>query len=423
MKGDGQKYTGVLAHPVWMCGFRPFFILTGTSAVVFMLGWLASLGGWSFARWLGFIPGGSMLWHGHEMLFGFGAAAIAGFVLTAIPEFTGTTGISRRDLLRLVLLWLGARLAYVLAAWWPSGLGIWPAAVFNLVFWLALLAHVMPAIWHDAQRRQLGFGWALGTLALVQLGFFASLVFSGNPLAWLHAGVGAMMVLIIVAASRISMSIMNQRVEQGRAGNESPDGPLYLARPPRRKLAIFTVVLCSVVEFFVGHNAITGWTALAAGAAMLNLLNDWHVGRRLFTRWALMLYASYWLVACGYIAMGAAWLGAPLTVAGGRHLLMAGAMALTIFTVMNIAGRIHAGRWLDRRIWFPLAGAAVVIAAVVRFMAGVLPLAMHAPFLWRVSGLFWVAAFVAYLVYAVPVLAASRPDGRTGCEGPVASHD
>lgn len=417
------KRAGITAHPVFMCGFRPFFILTGASAVVLMLAWLASLAGWTVVNGLASLPGGALFWHAHEMIFGFGGAAIAGFVLTAIPEFTNTQAISRRDLLILVVLWLAARCAYAMAGWWPQGLGLWPAAIFNLAFWLGLLSQVMPAIWGDAQRRQLGFGWSLAVLMGLQSGFFVSLGFGGDPLAWLHAAVGAMMVLIIVAASRISMSVMNGRVEAGRPGAEPSSQAIYLARPPRRKLAVFTVALCSAVEFFIGHNAITGWTALAAAAAMLNLLNDWHIGRRLFGRWALMLYASYWLLALGYAAMGLAWLGAPLTVAAGRHMLMAGAMALSILTVMNIAGRIHAGRWLDRRIWVLLAAATLVVATLLRAMAGMGAMAVHAPVLWWVSGGLWTTVFAVYLWYAVPVLASVRPDGRTGCQGPDAGRD
>lgn len=364
------------------------------------------------------VPGGALLWHAHEMLFGFGGAAIAGFVLTAIPEFTNTRPISRNGLLVLVLLWLAARGAYLAAAWWSNGIGLWPAAGFNLSVWLALLVHVLPAVWGDTQRRHVSFGWVLLLLAGLQSGFFVSIALNTHSLAWIHASAGAMMVLIVVSASRISMSVLNRRVEAGRPGRDFGNEQVYVARPPRRKLAVFAIVLCSTVEFFMGHNAVTGWTALATAAAVLNLLNDWHVGRLLFTRWALMLYASYWLLALGYAAMGLAWLGAPVTVAGGRHILMAGAMALSIFTVMNIAGRIHAGRWLDGRVWVPLAATVLVIAALVRAAAGIGVVASHAPLLWWLSTALWTLAFAVYLYYAVPVLAGPRTDGRDGCDGP-----
>lgn len=411
----------VEAHPVFMCGFRPFFVLTPASAALFMAVWLAALAGWLPLLQAWPLAAGPVAWHAHELIYGFGMAAIAGFLLTAVPEFTGCAGASRRRMLALMLLWVGARVAFMLAPAWPPRIGIWPAALCNLGLAGALLAHLAPALWRDPERRHLSFAWALGGLAALQAGFFLALARGGDAMVWLHAAVGLLMVLIIVAISRISLRVVNGRVEDGRPGAPPPPDVGYLARPPRRHLAAFAIALCSAAEFVLGANAVTGWLALAAAAAMLNLMNDWHVGRHLFTRWALMLYASYWMMALGYGLMGAVWLGAPMTASTGRHLLMAGAMGLSIFAVMNIAGRLHAGQWLDRRAWLPLAAATIAGAAVLRAFAGLPLMAEFAnPHLVVLaSGLLWLAAFASYLWHAWPVLTGHRSDGRTGCAGPV----
>jgi len=78
------------ACPLFICGFRPFFVLTAVSAIGFMLTWVLLLGGW-LGGW--HPPGGPTAWHAHELLFGFAAAAVAGFALTAVPEFTATQAI------------------------------------------------------------------------------------------------------------------------------------------------------------------------------------------------------------------------------------------------------------------------------------------------------------------------------------------
>ncbi|MBQ9579363.1 MAG: NnrS family protein, partial [Ottowia sp.] len=103
------------AHPVWQCAFRPFFALAVLAAPGLMLLWVAFLA-------LGLplpasAPGGPYVWHAHELLFGVGGAAAAGFALTAAPEFTDTPEFAPRPVQRLVLLWLAARLAF-----WCSGL-------------------------------------------------------------------------------------------------------------------------------------------------------------------------------------------------------------------------------------------------------------------------------------------------------------
>jgi len=417
-----------------MCGFRPFFVLTAASAIVLMLAWLCLWQGWLRVDF----PGGSLLWHSHELIFGFASAAIAGFVLTAIPEFTQTPPIARAALLRVTLIWIAARLAYALAgvwsdlwslpgpgsesAWlggaWLTWLGLLPAAALNLGLWALLLKQVAPAVWRDPQRKHVSFAWALAALALLQQGFFLALPLQTDALAWLRAAVGVMMMLIVIAASRVSMAVMNGLIEQGRPGEPETQDVGYLARPPRRNLVVFCIAVCSLVEFALGHNAITGWTALAAAAAMLNLLNDWHVGKPLFaTRYAVMMYAFYWLVALGYALMGATWLGAPLTASAGQHVLMVGAMGLSIFTIMSMVGRIHAGLWLDRRPWIPCVAAGLALAALLRAGAGA-GSAWTQGLIWG-SGLLWIACFAAYLCMTWSVLTGVRSDGQEGCAEPL----
>ena len=403
--------------PVFMCGFRPFFLLTGASAVLMILAWLLMLRGLLPAG----MPGGSLVWHGHELLFGFVTAAIAGFVLTAVPEFTRTPIPPRRAVVQMTLLWLAARLAYLLAGAWPALIGLWPAALLNLALWLMLLREVLPRVWNAQERRHVSFAWAITALALLQLGFFVAAGSGGNPLAWLYLSVGLVMALIIIATSRVSMSVVNGLVEEGHPERQQTEEVGYLARPPRRNLAIVTILICSITEFFFGYDIITGWTALAAAAAMLNLLNDWHVGRPLFTRWALMLYASYWLIALGYGLMGAAWLGAPLLPSAGRHLLMAGAMGLSIFAIMMVAGRIHAGLWLDRRPWQPITATLLVLAALLRAASGIYLFVPWMSQLQAASGLLWAGCFAAYLAMNWSALSGPRSDGQSGCAEPLAT--
>uniref|UniRef100_UPI00333EE21E NnrS family protein n=1 Tax=Castellaniella defragrans TaxID=75697 RepID=UPI00333EE21E len=404
------------SHPVFMCGFRPFFVLVAASGILLVPVWLlvltGAVPGWQPA-------GGIIAWHAHELIYGFGMAAVAGFLLTAIPEFTHSPAIGPGPLRGLTLLWLGGRLAYAASAGWPDAIGLWPAAICDLALAGALLAQLAPALWRDPQRRHLGFAYALAALILLHIGFYVSVARGGDTIAWLRAAVGIFMILIVMAGSRVSMNVVNARIEAGRPG-EPPQGEVgYLARPPRRNLAVFCIGAASAVEFLAGPGLVTAWVALAAAAAMLNLLNDWHVGRPLLRRWALMLYGGYWLIGLGYAAMGLSWLGLPITASAGRHLLMAGAMALSTLTIMCIAGRIHAGLWLDRRRWAPAAAIALVLAAVLRAASGAAAASAWTLPLLVLSGLIWSAAFALYLWHAGPTLVGPRSDGQSGCAEPL----
>ncbi|WP_037008953.1 NnrS family protein, partial [Pseudomonas sp. RL] len=117
--------------PWLLCAFRPFFLATLASAVLLIGLWLGYLRGlWPLPTALG----GPLVWHAHELLFGFGLAAVAGFVLTAVPEFTRTAPVGRPLFFWLLVLWLLAR-----ASFWLSGLlGPWPAALCNVGLALAL---------------------------------------------------------------------------------------------------------------------------------------------------------------------------------------------------------------------------------------------------------------------------------------------
>ncbi|WP_323018604.1 NnrS family protein [Castellaniella sp.] len=409
------RHGGSAVHPLWSCGFRPFFVLTSTGAVVFLSVWLLFLNSAALSGWRP--PGGVLLWHAHELVFGFGLAAAAGFLLTAIPEFTGVAPIAVRPLAGLVALWLMARAAYALAQWLPFEMGLGLAALCNVSFTAVLLIQLAPALWRDPRRAHLGFAWALAGLLLVQTGFFVALFAEYDGLPWIHGAIDLTMILILLAGSRVSMSVLNGYIEAGRPG-EPPPSDRYLARPPRRYLAVFAICTCGVAQVVLGDGLVVGWTALAACAAVLNVLNDWHVGRALFTRWALMLYACFWLIALGYGAMGLAWLAGGWSVSSGRHLLTAGAMGLSVFTIMSLAGRIHTGRWLDRRPWLPVAAGILILAALMRAVAG---LPVLAPWAWQLilmAGVLWVGAYAAYLWHAWPVLAGRRLDGREGCAEP-----
>ncbi len=400
-----------LQSPLLLCGFRPFFLLTASSAILFMGLWLLSLQGWLVA-WP--IAGGWLLWHAHELIFGFAAAATAGFSLTAIPEFTNTKPLGSLPLMNLVGLWLAARLSYLLAFWITP----WPALLFNLIFWLGLLLYISPPVWRDPQRKHISFTLVIAGLAALQTGFFVFLSEPNFALKWLYMGIHALMVLIIVATSRVSMSVVNNRVEH-KENTSDPDATPYLARPPRRYLAIAMIAICALAEFILGAHPVTGWTALAAMAAIFNLLNDWHVGRPLLSRLALMLYGSYWLMALGYGLLGAAYLGAPLLPSAGRHLLTAGAMTLSIFTIMSIVSRIHSGLWLDRRLWVPSAALLFVVAALVRAYASFYSAATSFSQLLLVAGLLWVGGFALYAVHLFKTLSTARTDGQAGCAEPL----
>lgn len=389
---------------LWLCPFRPFFLLTAAHGALAIALWVAMLTG---ILPLPEVVGGPVVWHAHELLFGFATASIAGFLLTAVPEFTGTISITRRRLLCLVALWLGGRLAFVLS----GTLGVLPAAIFDLGLLALLLASIASPLWRQPSRRHLAFFHTLLALGAVHTGFYTTLQHGGDALPWLRLSIGLLMILIVIALSRISMRLVNDALET-QDGFAAP----YLARPPRRNLVIVAIAAYSLGEFVLSGNAVCGWLALAAAAAIFNLLNDWHLGRALLQRWVLIPYLAYWCMALGYAAIGWGLLsGRPLTSAG-EHLLLVGALGLSALIVMAVAGRMHSGYGLDRRRWLPVVACLLLLAGLLRASAGIPAWSAAYTPLLQSAALLWLAAWSSYLAYSWKVLAGPRPDHGQGCD-------
>lgn len=385
---------------------RPFFLLSMAAALV-LLGWWGGVLAWSWPAPA--VAGGAIVWHAHELLLGFAVAAVAGFALTALPEFTGVPCASGRQLRALVALWCLARLGF-----WTSGwLGV-PAlclaGLSQVLLLLGLAWVLLPALKSVAGRRHWAFGWLLLALAGSSAGFYGDALRGLPGLRWLDVSVGVLMLLIVVAASRISMRIVNNAIEA-----VTPGATPYLARPPRRTLAVLCIGGYTLAEFIAPWQPVTGWLGLAAAAAMLNLLNDWHVGAPLWKkRFPALLYALYWCMALGYAALGAAQLGwLDGGVSAGRHFLSMGAIGMGVFVVLSIAGRAHVGRVADPGPWLGLGGA--VLLAAVGWRAGAALLGSTGLGLAAAAGL-WCLAFAILAWRVAPGFWLARSDGKQGCD-------
>ncbi len=384
---------------------RPFFLLALVCAIPLLLWWGGVLAwGWPAPA----VAGGAIVWHAHELVLGFAVAGVAGFALTALPEFTGVACGTCRQLRVLVGLWLLVRLGFWVSGW--LGLPVLAlAGASQLALLLGVAWVLLPALKTATGRRHWAFAWLVLALAVTSAGFYSDVLRGLPGLRWLDATVGVLMLLIVVAASRISMRIVNNAIEE-----ITPGADPYLARPPRRTLAALCIGFYTVAEFVAPWQPVTGWLGLAAAAAMLNLLNDWHVGRPLWQkRFPALLYAMYWCMALGYGALGAAQLGwLDGGSSAGRHFLTMGAIGLGMFIVLSIAGRAHVGRPSDPGPWLGLGGAVLLAATVWRAAAAVLGsngLGL------AVAAALWCIAFALLAWRVAPGLWLARTDGKQGC--------
>jgi uncharacterized protein involved in response to NO len=379
-------------------GFRPFFFLAGLSAVLGLGLWLADLAG-VFAIPTDFAP---LTWHAHEMLFGFTVAAIAGFLLTAIPNWTGRLPLQGGPLLGLVLLWLAGRLAVAVSA----AIGAWPAAAIDLAFLAALLFVIAREIVAGKNWRNLPMLAAIGALLVanglmhaeaLDLGTFAA---TGWRLA-----ISIATILIALIGGRIVPSFTRNWLAK-RPGETMP---VPFGRLDQVALGA-TVLALAAWRALPG----TGAAALAAIAAALNAvrLYRWRGYRSLADPLVLVLHVGYAWVPLGLGLLALAQGTDLLPESAAVHGLTAGAIGTMTLAVMTRATQGHTGRRLRADPGTTTVYVLVTTSAVARIAASV-SVEGYDLLIW-IAGAAWIAAFGSFLALYGPMLFRPRIDGRPG---------
>ena len=386
---------------VWGRAFRPFFLLAAIHTAL-AVPW------WVFA-WVGVAPASGWLvpswWHGHEMMFGFVAAAIAGFLLTASPVWSGGPALRGASLAALVALWLAGRVAFAAAALLPVSV----VAAIDVAFLPAVAVVVVRTLWGSGQVRNHAVVGIVVALALANTAMHAEALHVASGIAGraLRFAVDAVILLILVIAGRITPAFTRNAFRQ--RGIERP----VRSRPWLDGLAIASACALAGVSAALGRSVATGLLAGAAGvaaAARMAGWQSWHT-RRDPLLWSLHA-ASAWLVV-GLLLVAASDLGAPVPSSAGLHALTAGAMGAAILAVTTRVGLGHTGRELvlpPGVVWcHPL----VYLAALARIGA-TFGSADGQRVLLATSALAWAAAFGLFALRYAPILMRPRPDGRPG---------
>ena len=385
-------------------GFRPFFLLLPVYIVLSIILW-----GLVFTGQLAlFFTEELLAWHIYEMLYGVASAGIAGFILTAIPEFyPKAKPLAGKVLLALVLLWLAGRISF----WSIDLLGVSLVAVINLAFLIGLILAVARPIFSDPSHKHWSLALIFMSLWLVQVWFFSAKAgfVDIDQLQILKFAVGMFMVLILLALRRISTGVTNTWLE-----NQQVD-EIFLARPPAYNIAIICIVIFTLAEFLYPTNPVLGWLGLAAAAALLNLLNDFFLeqAQPLRNPYLAALALIPVLMATGYALMGVDYLYDGIYGLNHfRHFLTTGAFGLAIFMVMVIVATVHTGNRLTVSPWIVLGMALIVCATVVRGVIAFFPQSSQT--LYMTSALLWAAPFVIYSVRFSRMLSSPRVDGLPG---------
>jgi uncharacterized protein involved in response to NO len=383
------KYSG---PALFSYGFRPFFLGGAAWSAACIVLWIPQFMGKLSLR-TAYPP---LDWHIHEMLYGYVAAVIAGFLLTAIPNWTGRLPISGVPLMALAALWLAGRLAILFSA----QIGLLPAALIDIAF-LATLAFVAAREILAARNwRNLRVLALLGILIVGNIVFHAEVYLRGGADYGVRIGIGAVIMLISLIGGRIVPSFTRN----------------WLARQGHGRLPM-PFSRFDVATIAAGGVALALWTALpdsiAAGVALIVAavmqairLGRWAGDRTFADRLVLVLHVGYAFVPIGFGLVAASILYPSIIPNSvGLHAWTAGAIGLMTLAVMSRASLGHTGQPL-------IAGGGTQAIYLLALVSA--PLRMIAGFngsivVMEVAGTAWVAAFGGFVLLYGPLLVFQRP--------------
>ena len=369
-------------------GFRPFFFGAATWSIVAIALWLCE-----FSGEIG-IPSGfeGVAWHRHEMLFGFVGAAVAGFLLTAIPNWTGRLPIAGPPLLALFGVWAAARVAVLFS----SVLGMWPAAILDVGLFVSLAVLAAREVIASNNRNVPIVGLVLLFGGTDALDYLANAQMIDADLGW-RSAIALVVILISLVGGRIIPSFTRNWMAKRGVTSGLPTQPQSLDL-----LVIVSTAIALLFWLAFPDVPLTGAVLILAAAAQALRFSRWGGHRTFADPLVVIMHAGYAWIPVGLLLLGLSVAGFDVARSAGVHALTAGAMATMILAVMTRASLGHTARPLQASPMTVAAYVCVVAGALVRVVAS-LGLGPY-PIMLDLAGIIWGAAMVLFLIAYSPIL-------------------
>jgi uncharacterized protein involved in response to NO len=379
-------------------GFRPFFLGAGAFAALILPVWLLTLAGvLGPTRYLD-----AVTWHAHEMLFGFTVAVIAGFLLTAVGNWTGRETLVGTPLLAVGALWVLGRVAMAFAGALPRGV----AAAVDLAFLPALVVAIARPLVATRNRRNFVM------VAVVTVLWVANLLLHLDTLGvihdWNHRAVtlalDVIVLLLIVITGRVVP--MFTKNATGVASVRS--------LPTLDKAAMAAMVATTLLDLVAPSDMRLGGSAAIVAAVLVVLRSStWGTFRTARVPLTWILHAGHAWIAVGLALRGAAAFTGSVPAVVATHALTVGAIGTLTLAMMSRVTLGHTGRKLEASRVAVASFVLVTLAALVRVFGPLADMAAYRTWVFA-AGLLWTAAFGCFVVAHAPLLVSRRADGKPG---------
>ena len=387
--------------PLLRQAFRPLFLFGASFSVIAMLLWGLVISGHLNNEFVG----NQLFWHSHEMIFGFVAAIIIGFLLTAVQSWTGQRAPHGNTLIIIVLLWLAGRLALLFGA----GLPFWFVIAIDLSFLPVSAWLLAKPILRAKQNKNLFFIPVLLLLTICNALMYAGLVMSRPDIqqAGSLSAVLLITLLMTVIGGRVIPMFTANGTQTAKVNNVA-----WLD-----KSALMSVWLLFALHFFMLTKFIPSivLSALFAIAAVLVFIRGfrWKIWITFYVPLLWSLHIGYWFISLGLLMFSAYYAGLDIPYSVALHALTAGAMGTMILSMMSRVSLGHSGRALTPKRLMSLAFLLIISVGFTRTLLIWLFPAQISFWLWF-SVLAWATAYTLYVIIYSSILTTPRPDGKPG---------
>lgn len=364
-------------------GFRPFFFSAALWAFMAMILWILLL-----SRTIVFAEGyGLVAWHSHEFLFGYISAALTGFLLTAIPNWTGRLPLNGGGLITLWLLWLAGRTGMLLS----DRIGDFSAAALDVIYLYTVAAIIFREIVTGGNWRNLKIVLLVTLFAIANTIFHIEVLWQESPVYGTRIAVVAIVMLIVIVGGRIIPSFSTNWLKRQRI--ERLPVPFN-----RFDIAVILITASGLLLWaFVPEWEGTGISLFVVVLAQLFRLVRWQGWLTWREPIVLILHIGYGFVPLGALLLGISifWPEA-ITPTGALHGWTTGAMGIMTLAVMTRATRGHTNNPIESTPATTVIFGAIVLAALARITADL----WHANYLTLlyISAFSWCVAFGGFIL-------------------------
>jgi uncharacterized protein involved in response to NO len=365
-------------------GMRPFFLGAGLYAVVAMAIWLGMFSD-VIAPPTAFDP---VTWHGHEMLYGFIAAAVAGFLLTAIPNWTGRLPVRGRSLGLLAIAWLAGRIG----VYTSETIGNLAAGLLDVSFLLLLSGLFVREIIAGKNWKNLLVVVPVALLATANIAIHGGMIGYWNDVTReaLIFGLFLILILLSVIAGRVVPSFTRNWLKaRGATRLPTPFGLFD-------KASILSVVILLII-LTLGNDTLSGWAAAIVSILHTIRLARWRGWQCTAEPLLWIMHVAYAWLPIGFGLLAVSFLTDYISMAAALHALTAGAMGTMIMAMMTRATLGHSGRELHANALTTLSYILLTLAVISRVFG-------DSELAYLVSGGLWIAAFGIFSVKFGPIL-------------------